>query len=455
MRAAGYALWKCVSEYHGELLHGLVNTLKVSAFAIVGSYLIGIVLSAARAHRIPVISQLTAVYVEVIRNTPILVQIFMIFYGLPQFGILLDQFTVGWVSVMVWGGAFNSENFRAGFLAVSRNHREAALALGFRPLGAFLNVTLPIGGRIALPSSINTAISVVKNTSLMDVIGYMELTTTALNISNLTLQTTEALTVLAIVYLALVWSLSAAIRLLENRLALPEARYVAPLMFPDWAGPVAHYVIHEGLPGTLRVGAIAVVGSAVVGIVLGTLLTVDFRPSRALIRLYIEVFRGLPILVTVFLVFFGLPPVWAKLQFQPLTAAAIALVLWGSAQVAETTRGAVESIPREQHEAAAALGFNWAERHAYVILPQALRRLLPPFVSLLVNIIQNTTLAGVIGGLEILQAGERQSERITAVPPIGLGQIHAFEIFAGVAALFFVISFPLTRLAAYLERRLV
>ena len=226
-------------------------------------------------------------------------------------------------------------------------------------------------------------------------------------------------------------------------------------MFPDWAGPVAHYVLHEGLPGTLHVGAIAVVGSALVGVVFGTLLTIDFRPTRALIRLYIEVFRGLPILVTVFLVFFGLPAVSHTLEFSPLTAAAIALVLWGSAQVAEATRGAVQSIPREQHEAAAALGFNWAERHAYVILPQALRRLLPPFVSLLVNIIQNTTLAGVIGGLEILQAGERQSERITAVPPIGLGEIHAFEIFAGVAALFFVISFPLTRLAAYLERRLV
>jgi polar amino acid transport system permease protein len=226
-------------------------------------------------------------------------------------------------------------------------------------------------------------------------------------------------------------------------------------VFPDWAGPVAHYVLHQGLPGTLHVGAIAVVGSALVGVVFGTLLTVDFRPTRALIRLYIEVFRGLPILVTVFIVFFGLPAASHTLEFSALNAAAIALVLWGSAQVAEATRGAVQSIPREQHEAASALGFNWAERHAYVILPQALRRLLPPFVSLLVNIIQNTTLAGVIGGLEILQAGERQSERITAVPPIGLGQIHAFEIFAGVAALFFVISFPLTRLAAYLERRLV
>jgi His/Glu/Gln/Arg/opine family amino acid ABC transporter permease subunit len=224
---------------------------------------------------------------------------------------------------------------------------------------------------------------------------------------------------------------------------------------PDWVEPVARYVIQEGLPGTARVAAIAVVGSALIGVLLGTLLTIDFRPSRALIRLYIEIFRGLPILVTVFIVFFGLPPISPRLEFSPLNAAAIALVLWGSAQVAEATRGAVQSIPREQHEAAAALGFGWVGRHVYVILPQGLRRLLPPFVSLLVNIIQNTTLAGVIGGLDILEAGERQSERITAVPPIGLGQIHAFEIFAAVAVLFFVISFPLTRLAAYLEKRLV
>jgi len=224
MLAAGYDLWAFVSEYHEELLHGLENTLKVSAVAIGGSYAIGIVLGAARAHRIPVVSQLAAVYVEVIRNTPILVQIVMLFYGLPQLGIVLDQFTVAWLSVTIWGGAFQTENFRAGFTAVSHNQREAAFALGFRPLAAFLNVTLPIGGRIALPSSINTAISVVKNTSLMYVIGYPELTTTALNISNLTLQTTEALTVLGIVYLALVWSLSASIRVLEGHLALPEAR---------------------------------------------------------------------------------------------------------------------------------------------------------------------------------------------------------------------------------------
>jgi His/Glu/Gln/Arg/opine family amino acid ABC transporter permease subunit len=222
MVLATYDVWAFVSESRQELFDGFLNTLKVSLVAIAGSFAIGIVLGAARAHRIPVVSQLTAAYVEVIRNTPILVQIFMIFYGLPQFGIVFDQFTVAWLSVMIWGGAFNSENFRAGFGAVSERHREAAYALGFGPLATFLNVTLPIGGRIALPSSINTYISVIKNTSLMYVIGYAELTTTALNISNLSLQTTEALTLLGIVYLALVWSLSAAIRLLEARLALPE-----------------------------------------------------------------------------------------------------------------------------------------------------------------------------------------------------------------------------------------
>jgi polar amino acid transport system permease protein len=221
MIAIVYDPWSYVSENWQELLDALVNTLKVSAFAIAGAFAIGLVLGACRAHRIPVISQLTVVYVEIIRNTPILVQIFFYFYGLPQLGIVLEPFTVAFVAVMIWGGAFNSENFRAGFEAVSHRHREAALALGFKPFATFLNVTLPIGGRIALPSSINTYISVMKNTSLMYVIGFSELTTTAMNIAALKVETLEALTVLGVVYLTLVWSLSALIRVLEARLALP------------------------------------------------------------------------------------------------------------------------------------------------------------------------------------------------------------------------------------------
>jgi His/Glu/Gln/Arg/opine family amino acid ABC transporter permease subunit len=183
---------------------------------------IGLVLGAARAYRIPVVSQIAAVYVEIIRNTPILVQIFMLYFALPQVGIRLEAFTVAWLAVTIWGGAFNTENFRAGFEAVPARYREAGSALGFKGFASFLNITLPIGGRIALPSSINTYISVVKNTSLMYVIAYPEITTTIFQIQALTLETVEAFSTLALTYLIIVWSLSVLIRWLESHLALPE-----------------------------------------------------------------------------------------------------------------------------------------------------------------------------------------------------------------------------------------
>ncbi len=218
---------------------------------------------------------------------------------------------------------------------------------------------------------------------------------------------------------------------------------------PDWVGPVARYVLEVGLRNTLKLSAIALVGSTLIGVTLGTLLTIRFLPTRALIRLYIEIWRGLPILVTIFIVYFALPAVSSALRFDAITAGAIALILWGSAQVAETTRGAVQSIPREQHEAASALGFGWVGRHTFVIMPQALRRLLPPLVGLLVNIIQNTTIVQIIGAPELLESAERQVERLTFE-----GEQHAIEIYGAIMVIFFCISFPLTRLSAYLERRL-
>jgi His/Glu/Gln/Arg/opine family amino acid ABC transporter permease subunit len=225
MRVIASFDWSFIWDNRDVFLHGLWVTLKVSLISIAGAFVVGLVLGAARAHQIPVVSQLAAVYVELIRNTPILVQVFFVYFGLsePPFNIRLTAFTAGCVTLIVWGGAFNTENFRAGFEAVPARYREAGLALGLSRFKTFLNVTLPIGGRIALPSSINTYISVIKNTALMYVIAYPELTTTALNISAGTLETSEALTLLAVVYLTLVWGLSWVIRRLERHLALPEA----------------------------------------------------------------------------------------------------------------------------------------------------------------------------------------------------------------------------------------
>jgi His/Glu/Gln/Arg/opine family amino acid ABC transporter permease subunit len=211
-----------VRDNWDALREAFLRTIGVSAIGIVGAFLVGSVLGAARAHRIPVVSQLAAAYVEAIRNTPILVQIFMWFFALPQLGIDLDEVTVAWMALVIWGGAFNTENFRAGFEAVPFRFREAGLALGFSRVETFLNITLPIGGRIALPSSINTYIAVLKNSALMYVISYPELTKTAYDINAATLQTLETFFILGVVYLTLVWSLSAVIRMVEARLALPE-----------------------------------------------------------------------------------------------------------------------------------------------------------------------------------------------------------------------------------------
>jgi polar amino acid transport system permease protein len=223
---------------------------------------------------------------------------------------------------------------------------------------------------------------------------------------------------------------------------------------PEWVNPVADYMFHVGLRGTLRIAFISLVASTIVGIVLGTLLTIRFLPSRALIRFYIELWRGLPLIVTIFIIFFVSPVVGRQLEFDPFTSATIGLSLWGSAQIAEATRGAVQSIPREQHEAAAALGFGWVGRHVFVIVPQALRRLLPPVVTLLAGIIQNTTLAQVIGATELLESSKQSVERLGS-PVVSTGESHAFAIYGAVMVVFFLISFPLTRLAALLERRLV
>ncbi len=217
--------WQFIWDHLPDFLEGLKATLKVAGIGIAGSLAVGVVLGAARAHRIPIVSWLAAIYVEVIRNTPILVQIFFIFRALPHFPghpIRLEPFTVAWLSLMIWGGAFNTENFRAGFEAVPFRYREAGLALGFSRLKTFLNITLPIGGRIALPSSINTYISVVKNTALLTVVGFAEMTNTAYNLESESFKPTEIYLTLGVIYLVVVWSLSALVRLIESRLALPE-----------------------------------------------------------------------------------------------------------------------------------------------------------------------------------------------------------------------------------------
>ena len=233
---------------------------------------------------------------------------------------------------------------------------------------------------------------------------------------------------------------------------------------PDWAEPVVDYIIHVGLRNTLIISAISVVLALVIGVLLGTLLTIKFLPLQAAIRLYIEVWRGLPIIVTIFLLYFALPTLSDEVRIPALNLDPLRATILGS-RCGERAdrgghRGAVQSIPKEQHEASAALGFGWVGRHVNVILPRRCK-VIPPLVGLSVGVIQNSTLGSIIGVPEVLETASRSVNRLAVptVDPATLsiegGDPHALEIYLFVFAIFFVISFPLTRLAAYLEKRLV
>ena len=214
---------------------------------------------------------------------------------------------------------------------------------------------------------------------------------------------------------------------------------------PKWVEPVASYVA-QGLWTTLLLALVSVVASIVLGTVLGTLMTLPSVVVRGVIRVYVEIWRGLPIIITLFFIFFVLPIL--GLDVDTFFAAAVGLTLWGSANVAEVVRGAVQSVPRGQSEAAAALGFPWRRRMRHVILPQATRRALPPLVGLVVNLVQQTSLAAVIGLLDILEASQRSIERLT----LSGGETHAVPILGAVLVVFFVLCLPLTMLSRRLER---
>ncbi|QFR01621.1 amino acid ABC transporter permease [Streptomyces phaeolivaceus] len=218
----------------------------------------------------------------------------------------------------------------------------------------------------------------------------------------------------------------------------------------EWIGPTVE-LVSGGVVRTIALASTAVTLSVAAGTFLGVLLCLPegrwTTPARRALTAYLQLFRGLPVLVTLFIVFFVSPSLGLRLD--SFSAAALGLSLWGSANVMEVVRGAVRSIPTAQFEAASALGFGWAPAMRWVVLPQAIRRALPPLVNLVVDLIQATTLASLIGVIDVLQ----RSRQAVEFYQLSSGEGHAVPIFTGVLAVFFLLCFPLTRLAARLERR--
>jgi polar amino acid transport system permease protein len=196
-------------------------TIIVSLISITLAIAIGVAGAAVRVFNTPVLALLARGYVDFIRNTPLLVQIFFIFFGLPALGLKLSVFWSGTVALTIWGGAYNIENIRGGFLSVAKGMREAAEALGIDRWRYLWLIALPLGLRVAIPSVLNTSISVLKNSAYLQAIGLAELTFVAMDKLSLEFRTLEMFAAIGCIYLGLVLSLSWAVRRAEWVLQRP------------------------------------------------------------------------------------------------------------------------------------------------------------------------------------------------------------------------------------------
>ncbi len=163
---------------------------------------------------------------------------------------------------------------------------------------------------------------------------------------------------------------------------------------------------------------------------------------RTVSLVYVNIIQGTPLLIVLFLIYFGLAVVGIELP--ALVAAAISLMIYCSAFLGEIWRGCVEAVPRTQSEAAECLGLNRWQMLVDVILPQAMRIATPPTVGFLVQVLKNTSLASVVGFVELTRASQ----------VINNSLFQPFLVFGIAGALYFALCYPLSRLSRVLERKL-
>jgi polar amino acid transport system permease protein len=207
--------------------------------------------------------------------------------------------------------------------------------------------------------------------------------------------------------------------------------------------PVHIEFIATGALWTVGLSAIAFVGGSILGFALALARISPVPFVRRCAGTYIQVVQGTPLLVTLFLFYFGLAVVGFD-SLPAIVAAGLGLVIYSSAFLAEIWRGCLESVPKTQWEAAECLALTRWQRMVRVILPQAMRIATAPTVGFLVQIVKNTSLASVVGFVELAQAGKLVNNTI----------FEPFTVFIVVAAFYFVICYPLSAWSRSLERKL-
>ncbi len=193
-------------------------TLTIASIGILISLVIGLVASLVLYYRMPLLSQLVTVYVELSRNTPLLVQLFFLYFGLPKIGIRLSPELCGVIGLSFLGGAYMTESFRSGLGTVEKIQTESALSLGLSGGQSMRYIVFPQAAAVSVPSLTANIIFLIKETSVFSGIALADLMYVTKDLIGIYYQTTEALFMLVIAYLALLLPISLLGTLVERRL---------------------------------------------------------------------------------------------------------------------------------------------------------------------------------------------------------------------------------------------
>ncbi len=203
----------------GFLMEGLYLTLFISFVALIISMAMGLVIAVLRLSKIRGLPFLAATYIEIFRDTPVLVQLFWVYYVLPiLMGIQITALTAALIGLTMHSAAFLGEIYRAGIQSVPIGHTEAARVLGLRPMQSFIRIVLPQAVRTVLPPMVNNLVDLIKLSSLASVFAVGEITRKATELSASTFRPLEIFTVIAVIYFLICWPLSMGIRVMERRL---------------------------------------------------------------------------------------------------------------------------------------------------------------------------------------------------------------------------------------------
>ena len=210
--------WNAIQQYLPLYQKAAVLTVRLGVAGIIFAIIIGLVCAVIQYDKVPVLRQIVAGYIELSRNTPLLIQLFFIYYGLPKIGIKTDPAVCGVVGLAFLGGSYMAEAFRSGLEAIEPIQQESALSLGLTRGQTMRYVILPQAMSISMPAFMANVIFLLKETSVFSAVSLMDLMFTAKDLIAMYAKTTEALALLVVCYLLILLPVSLLGSWLERRL---------------------------------------------------------------------------------------------------------------------------------------------------------------------------------------------------------------------------------------------